>query len=251
MPQIKNLLLKSLVLTIFLAVWAALTETKYINPLFLSTPNETFKELLNLFQNQNIALDIYYTLSRTLWGFLLASAFGVLIGLILGYFTHTYEAFGFLIDFFRSIPATALFPLFLLVFGIGDEAKIAIIFWAASFFVILNTIYGVRFGSKIRVKAGKLLKLSSFDLFLKIILPQAMPQILAGMRVALSYCLVLAIVTEMFIGGQNGLGKKIIDSQLVYDIPTVYATILITGAIGYGLNLAFSLIERKLVFWQA
>lgn len=250
MPHLKSLLSKILVLVLFTALWALLTESKYINPLFLSTPNETITELINLFLNENIISDIIATLSRALIGFGLASIFGIFLGLIFGYFTRIYDSFEFLIDFFRSIPATALFPLFLLVFGIGDEAKIAITFWAASFFVILNTIYGVRFGSKIRVRAGKLLKLSNFDLFWKIILPQAMPQIFAGMRVALSYCLVLAVVTEMFIGGRDGLGKRIIDSQLVYNIPTVYATILIAGSIGYSLNLIFSFVEKKVVFWN-
>jgi len=250
MPQLKSLLSKLLVLFLFITLWSILTETKFVNPLFLSTPKETATELLNLFSNENIISDIIATLSRAMIGFGLASFFGIILGLIFGYFTRIYDSFEFLIDFFRSIPATALFPLFLLVFGIGDEAKIAITFWAASFFVILNTIYGVRFGSKIRVKAGKLLKLSNFDLFWKIILPQAMPQIFAGMRVALSYCLVLAVVTEMFIGGRDGLGKRIIDSQLVYNIPTVYATILIAGFIGYSLNLAFSFIEKRVVFWN-
>ena len=251
MPHLKSLLSKFLVLALFITLWAILTETKYINPLFLSTPKETAVELLNLFTKENIIVDIIATLSRAMIGFTLASIFGVFLGLIFGYFTRIYDSFGFLIDFFRSIPATALFPLFLLVFGIGDEAKIAITFWAASFLVILNTIYGVRFGSKIRVKAGKLLKLSNLDLFWKIILPQALPQILAGMRVALSYCLVLAVVTEMFIGGRDGLGKRIIDSQLVYNIPTVYATILVAGFVDYSLNLIFSFVEKRVVFWNA
>src|SRR3989339_1722772 len=212
---------------IILAVWVIFSHLKIISPLFLPPPQAVFLELINLFVSGLILPDIFYTLYRAFLGFIIACLIGIPLGLLMGYSNKIYYSLEFIVEFFRSIPATALFPLFLLFFGIGDQSKIALTAWASGLVLIINSMYGVHLGKELRIKSAKTMRISGFNLFKKIIFPEALPQIFSGMRIAISLALVIVIVTEMFIGTNFGLGHRIIDAQLVYKISEMYAVILI------------------------
>jgi len=235
---------------IIIIIWAILSNLKIISPLFLSTPQAVFLEIIRLFSSGEIINDILFTLYRTFIGFLIACIIGIPIGLLMGYYDKIYHSLEFIVEFFRSIPATALFPLFILSFGIGDSSKIALTAWAAGLILIINSMYGVHLGKELRIKSAKTMKISGFNLFKKIIFPEALPQIFSGMRIAISLSLVIVIVTEMFIGTNFGLGHRIINAQLVYRTSQMYATILITGILGFIINKSFILVEKKVVHWR-
>ena len=235
---------------IILVVWAILSNLKLISPLFLSTPQAVFIEVINLFASGEVLPDILFTLYRVFLGFIVACLIGIPIGLLMGYSDKIYNSLEFVVEFFRSIPATALFPLFLLFFGIGDQSKIALTAWAAGFVLIINSMYGVHLGKESRIKSAKTMRMSGFTLFQKIIFPEALPQIFSGMRIAISLSLVIVVVTEMFIGTNFGLGHRIIDAQLVYRISEMYATIFITGVLGFLINKGFIFAEKRIVHWK-
>jgi len=230
--------------------WFIVTTFEMISPLFLPTPQDVFFKMIDLFSQGDIYLDIFYTLYRTFFGFIIACLIGIPIGLLMGYSDKIYSSLEFIVEFFRSIPATALFPLFLLFFGIGDQSKIAITVWAASWVLIINSMYGVHLGKTLRIKAAKTMRVKGFKLFQKIIFPEALPQIFNGMRVAISLSLIIVIVTEMFIGTNFGLGYRIVNAQLVYRISEMYAVILITGILGFAINKGFISAEKRIVHWK-
>jgi NitT/TauT family transport system permease protein len=180
---------------------------------------------------------------------LVALVIGLPLGILLGASERTYRSSEFIIDFFRSIPATALFPLFLLVFGITDRSKIAAASFAALLIILFNTAYGVIHAKKSRILAARLMGASRWQVFTSIILWEALPQILVGLRTAVSWALAIIVVTEMFIGTYAGIGRRLIDFQITYNITAMYATLLLTGIIGYAVNALFLLIEKKFVRW--
>lgn len=235
---------------IILLAWAIFANLKLISPLFLPTPQAVFLETISLFASGVIVLDILFTLYRTFLGFSIACLIGIPLGLIMGYYNRIYYSLEFIVEFFRSIPATALFPLFLLFFGIGDQSKIALTAWTAGLVLIINSMYGVHLGKELRIKAAKTMKMEGFVLFKKIIFPEALPQIFNGIRIAVSLSLVIVVVTEMFIGTNFGLGHRIIDAQLVYKIPEMYAIIFITGILGFLMNKGVICIEKRVVHWK-
>lgn len=234
---------------LILVAWLIITNCKLINPLFLPTPQQVAISLIESMSYKDIWRDLGFTLYRAFTALALGIFVGVPLGLLMGYFDRLYTSCEFIIEFFRSTPATALFPLFLLLFGIGDLAKIALVFWAIIFIIIIHSIYGVRLGKQSRYRVAKVMGYSGFSLFYKFIFPEALPQILAGLRIALSNSLIVVVVTEMFIGTQIGLGKRIIDSQMVYKIPDMYAAIILLGSVGYILNKLFSKEEKRTVHW--
>jgi ABC-type nitrate/sulfonate/bicarbonate transport system permease component len=239
-----------LVPIILLCLWWMISYFKLVSPLFLASPYDVFTHLIDSLVNGTMLSDTGHTLYRVLVGFTIATIIGVPLGLIMGYSSRVYNALEFTVEFFRGIPTTALFPLFLLIFGIDDQAKFAVTAWGAGLVILINSMYGVHLGKELRVRVAKTMKINGFVLFSKVIFPEALPQIFSGFRVAISLSLIIVIVTEMFIGTNAGLGKCIIDAQLVYQTADMYAAILMTGVLGFVLNKIMMLIENKVVHWK-
>jgi len=169
-------------------------------------------------------------------GYFFAILLGIPLGIMVGYWEKAYNSLEFVIEFFRGFPATSLFPLFMLAFGIGDGAKIAIVIFSCSLVITINTLYGVRNSSKTRQMVAETMKANKAYIFARVILPDALPYITAGLRTALSLTLIIVVILEMFIGTDRGLGHLIYSAHMTYQIPEMYAMIIITGLIGYGLN---------------
>lgn len=235
---------------VILAIWQIISSLGLISPLFLASPHEVLLSFRSSILDNTLLTDAGYTLYRVMVSFIIAALIGVPLGLIMGYSNKVYALFEFTVEFFRSIPTTALFPLFLLAFGVGDEAKIAAAAWGATLVILLNSMYGVHLGKKLRLRVAKTMKIKGLLLFEKVIFPEALPHIFSGFRLAISLCVVIVIVTEMFIGTNAGLGKKIIDAQMVYQTPDMYVGIITAGLIGYILSKLMILLEQGVVHWR-
>lgn len=231
-----------------LGLWWLVGVFKIIDPLYLPALPDVLKSFVAIFSSDGL-LHLWSTLYRTLWGFALAGLLAIPFGILLGSSKKIYSSVEFIIDFFRSLPAPALFPLFLLFFGIGDAAKIAVAAFIAFWVILVNTIYGVWNASKIRAQVGLVFRASRFQVLKYITVFDALPQIFVGLRIALSLALILVVVTEMFIGTKFGLGQRIFDSYATYRIAQLYAFILIVGLLGYILNKFFVFFEKRIVHW--
>jgi len=243
----KSILWGSLIL---LASWWIITATGIISRLFLPSPIAVFQKLYVLLISFDIFGDIWASLWRTMAGFLIGCVIGVVIGLVMGYYKRVYQLMEFPVDFFRSIPATAIFPLFIVIWGLGDKIKVFVAAWASCIVMLINTIYGLRSVANIRLMVAKTKKASFAKTFFKIIIPNASPYIFAGFRIALSLALVVEIVAEMFLGSQSGLGRRIFNSTSIFEMEEAYATVLLVGLLGYLLNKLIIFIQKKLVHWE-
>jgi NitT/TauT family transport system permease protein len=233
----------------FLAIWALVSYLKLINPVLIPTPLAVIVSFFKLFYNGEIWKDLLSTIYRLFFGFSVAVVIGIPLGLLVGSSRKLLDSIEFLIDFFRSIPASALFPMFLLFFGIGDTAKISVVIFSCCLVIMVYAIYGVKNAKESRIKVAKVLKANKLSIFTKIIFPESLPHIFVGLRISISIALILVVVTEMFIGTKYGLGKLIYDSHLMFRISVMYAAIFITGVIGYILNKIFIFIEDRVFHW--
>lgn len=231
-------------------IWAVAAQLQLIDKFFLPDPFTTIGKLFELIASGAILGDLFSTFERVIISFVIALVIGLPLGLLLGRTEKIYRSVEFTIDFFRSTPATALFPLFLLIFGITDKSKIAVAAFAAMLIIIFNTAYGVMHAKKSRVLAAQIMGATKTQIFRWILFWESLPQTFIGLRSAISLSLVIIVVTEMFIGTTSGLGRRIIDSQITYEIPTMYATILLAGIVGYLLNLFFIAIEKRFLHWS-
>jgi len=232
---------------VMLALWYLAVTARVIDPVLLPLPTDTARAAWKGF-NGKLGTDFLITLQRTALAIALASAIGIPIGLILGASEKLYRSLEFVVDFFRSTPATAIFPLFLLLFGVDDKTKVYVATFAASLAIIFNVAYGVMNARKTRLLAAWLMGARRHQILLVILL-ESFPQTFIGLRTGVSLALIVVIVAEMFIGSKDGLGNSIFDAQQLFEMPAMYAAIFASGALGYGLNLLFRLIEKRVVHW--
>ncbi|AUS77712.1 ABC transporter permease [Actinoalloteichus sp. AHMU CJ021] len=183
-------------------------------------------------------------------GFGIAVVAGVGLGLLLGLSASWRRATEPIVEFLRAIPATALLPFALLVFGIGDLMKVAIIALVCLWPVLLNTIDGVRGLDHTLADTARMYQVSGARRLLSVVLPSAAPQIMAGARTSLSLALILMVTSEM-VASTSGIGFFVLDAQRGFRILDMWTGIILLGVLGYLVNLVFTLVERRLLRWHA
>lgn len=230
-------------------LWWLAAEADWVSENLLPGPWETFGTMFSNLVHGDMLKDAGATLKLTISALCIAGVLGVPVGILLGSSVPLYRSFEFVIDFFRSTPVTAMFPLFLLIFGIDDTSKISVAAFAAWLVLVFNVAYGVMNARKTRILAAKVMGASRGRILRDVMLYESLTQTFVGIRMAISIGLVVIIVAEMFIGSVDGMGHRIIDSQQVYDLEDMYSSIIITGVLGYGLNLIFLGLERWIVHW--
>ena len=235
---------------LLIAVWWVAYAGTLVDPHLLPSPFATLADTGRNIVSGAMTWDFFQTLLRVTYAFAIATSLGVPVGIVLGANESIYRSVEFIIDFFRSTPATAMFPLFLLLFGLGDFSKISVAAFAAWLVIVFNVAYGVMNARQTRILAARSMGATPLRIFKDVIFFETLPQTFVGLRTAVSIALVVIIVAEMFIGAVDGLGHRIIDAQISYQPTDMYGSILVAGAMGYGANLLFLVIEKLFVHWS-
>jgi ABC-type nitrate/sulfonate/bicarbonate transport system permease component len=193
--------------------------------------------------------DLVPSLRRFAAGYALAAVLGISVGTLLGLVPALRRSAQPVTELVRSIPPTLLFPLALVTFGVGDDARVALIALGSVWPVLLNTVDGVRGVDPQVLDVARSFRIDRRMQVTRVILPAASPKIVAGLRIALSVALLLMVVSEMR-GGTNGLGFQIRSAERSFDTAGAYAAVLVIGAVGLVANLLFVMVERPLMRWH-
>ncbi|MBD2459803.1 ABC transporter permease [Oscillatoria sp. FACHB-1407] len=250
LQAIVDKLLPLLGVLLLFVVWWFISISGWVNPVLLPTPIATLARLFSEIFGGTMMTDFAATVLRTFQAFLMAAVVGVPLGVALGSSERVYRSVEFLIDFFRSTPASALIPMFILFFGVSDISKVIIAAFSALLLILFNSAYGVMNAKRSRILAAKVMGANRLQIFRDVLLFESLPQTFIGLRSGISIALVIVIVAEMFIGTEQGLGKRIIDAQQILNVQDMYASILITGILGYFLNVFFLLVEKRFIHWS-
>lgn len=247
----KQLVLSSAGLILSLGIWQLIFSFELLNRTLLPSPSAAFERLWQIVITGNVLPDLWITLARMMVGYVLAALLGVLIGLAMGSSQFLYQGLSPLIDAVRSTPVTACYPVFVLLAGVNHASKSLMVFAAALPIIVLNTAYGVRQASPIRAQMARLFGANTMQVFLHITIWDAALQTWIGLRTSFSLALVVEIVAEMFAGTKYGIGQRLFEAFNTYSTDELYALIILIGIIGYVLNLAFVVTERRLLHWTA
>jgi sulfonate transport system permease protein len=232
-----------------IALWYFAVWNKVVDPVLLPSPIDAAVALWKGMNGGKLGIDFLQTMQRTVVSIAIAAVIAIPLGIFLGSSERLYRSVEFVVDFFRSTPASAMFPLFLVLFGVGDKAKISVAAFGAMLVILFNVAYGVMNARKTRLLAAKVMGASRMRVLSDVMLLESMPQTFVGLRNGVSLALVIIVVAEMFIGSQDGLGHRVFEAQQLFNMPEMYAAIFAAGALGYGLNLLFLVIERLFVHW--
>jgi len=194
----------------------------------------------------HVIVDLLPSLRNMLLGLGIASILGVVLGLILGSFPRLRVTVDPGIELFRALPAVAILPVAILVLGLGDNMRVFVIVLGAVWPVLINTTAAVRGIDPTTRDVEAAFGLSAVSRFLRVRLPAALPQILAGIRVALYISVALIVVSEMQ-GAGVGIGHFVLASQRNWAITDMWSGMVVLGFVGYGLSILFRLTERALL----
>ncbi|HWQ43255.1 MAG TPA: ABC transporter permease [Desulfosporosinus sp.] len=251
MEWIMKFIKKSALIFLILALWEILPSLKIIRPSLLPPFSDvliTWFQLIFLGKHELIP-DILISLQRALLGFGFALLIGVPLGLLIGYFKSFSDVFSPLVHICRQIPALALFPVFILFFGIEETSKVTIVFWVSVWDILLNTISGVQHTDLLLIKAARSMGADTERILASVVLPGAVPALMTGLRLGAGSAIKALVAAEM-IGAKAGLGFQVINSQYNFQISKMYVSILSIALIGIILNFILEIIEKKLTFWK-
>jgi NitT/TauT family transport system permease protein len=189
------------------------------------------------------------SLQRIAQGLGVSIAIGVPLGLAMGSFKSLESAIDGPLQAGRQVSAIALFPVFILFFGIGELSKVAIIFWASVWPILISTISGVKSIDPVLLRSARSMGAEGLTLFRKVILPAAAPSVFTGVRLGAAYAFMVLVAAEM-IGANAGLGFLVLYSQEVFRIPDMYAAMVALAALGLLLNRLLVVLERSATAWR-
>jgi NitT/TauT family transport system permease protein len=236
-------------LILVLAVWQYASTSGLVHRLILPPPTEIAAEAPSLVTDRDFGLHFGTTLVEILLGFLLGSLVGLALGVALALSPLLRRAYFPLVTAFQATPRVILAPLVITWFGFGIESKVVQAIILSFYPVFLNTLVGLSLTEDNALKLMHSLGASRWQTFTKLRLPDALPTIFAGAKVALTFAMIGAIIAE-FVGAENGLGYLLSRYNFELRISAVYVLIVILALIGLGLYLLLDWIDRKVVFWR-
>jgi ABC-type nitrate/sulfonate/bicarbonate transport system permease component len=202
-----------------------------------------------LFLGEEVFQDIVPSLSRLFAGWSLALVFGIILGALIGRSQTASELLDPSLQFLRAVPGPALVPVFILLLGTESTMRIVLIAFGSIWPILLNTIEGTRTIDPVQLDTASAFKLPRSARLLRIVLPAAMPKIFAGIRVSLSLAVILMVVSEL-VASTNGIGYRILNSQIMFLLTDMWCGIVLLAVIGYTLNALFLKVEDSVLNWH-
>ncbi|MEV4257351.1 ABC transporter permease [Spirillospora sp. NPDC049652] len=197
------------------------------------------------------ALDDFKTsLGHLFTAWALAAVAGVLVGVAIGRSRVVEELLDPVLQFLRAVPPPTLVPFFIMVFKLGATMQIITIAFGVVWPVLINTADGVRTVDPLQLETARVFGMRAPSRLLRVVLPAAMPKIFAGLRTSLGFALILMVISEL-IGSTAGIGSRLIGAQRDFELPTMWAGIVMLGVFGFLFNALFLLVERRLLAWYA
>ena len=239
---------KALSVALILVVWQLIVALGGMNPLFLPSPASVLVAGWELIRSGQLPWAVLVSLNRIVQGFVYGSLAGIALGLLAGAIRWVDDVVDPWVAAIYPIPKSALFPLFLLWFGLGDSSKIVTISVGVLFLVLINTVTGVKSINPLLLKAAQDLGATRAQVFVKVILPGALPNIFTGLRLGIGMALILVFITEIE-ATKAGLGFLLWEAFQLLDTKQVFAGVVTFGVLGILSSWALQWLERVCCPW--
>lgn len=237
------------ILIAFLAIWQVSSRAGWVNAAVLPPIDTIVTALWNGLGGGTLLGDIAISLQRAGLAFAAAVAVAIPLGLFMGQVRAVETALDPILQVFRQTSALALYPVFILLLGLGEASKVFVIFWATLFPLLLNTISGVKQVDPKLLEMARVYGAARLTVFRRVVLPGAVPSIFVGLRLSATTALLLLIASEM-IGANKGIGFQVMNAQYNFQIPLMFAAIVILAGLGLIANQALVSLQRRLCRWS-
>lgn len=234
---------------LLLLLWEVCARLGWIDTRFFPAPSAIFAKLFVLTQSGELWKNLSASLVRLGWGILLGGVPALLLGIAMGMSRPIRAIIDPLIAATYPVPKSAILPLILLIFGLGEASKIVMVALGMFYPVVINTLSGVLQIEKIYLDVGRNFGAGRWQVFRTIALPGAMPSIMAGVKLGVGLALILIAIAEM-IGADSGLGFMIWNAWQVLTVETMYVGLLVIALLGFVFMLGLNELERWILPWK-
>lgn len=233
----------------FLLLWELAARIGWIDTRFFPAPTSVIAKFAMLMQSGELWTHLWASLQRLFWGFLLGGIPALLLGVVMGLYRPIRAAIDPLIAATYPIPKSAILPLILLIFGLGEASKIVMVALGVFYPVIINTMSGVMQIDKTYLDVGKNFRAGRWQVFRTIALPGAMPSIMAGVKLGVGMGLILIAIAEM-VGAKHGIGFMIWDAWQILTVETMYVGLTIIAVLGFLFSAILNEVESLILPWR-
>jgi ABC-type nitrate/sulfonate/bicarbonate transport system permease component len=234
---------------LILLVWEIVVRIHLLDARFFPAPSSVIVELVLLAQSGQLFIDIGWTLLRVVIGTLLGTIPGVILGIFLGLSPLVRAFVQPAISALYPVPKIALFPLVMLIFGIGEASKWAIVAVAVFFQVFYSTLAGVVNIDRIYLDVASNFKASRWQTFYSVAIPGALPFIFTGFQLGLGMALIVVVIAENF-GTQVGVGFLIWRSWQIFEVRDMYVGLIVVALMGYCFQLLLQHLQKAIIPWK-
>jgi len=249
MTILRRAVLIALPWLLVIGLWYAIAFSGLINPALVPTPGQVARRFWQLLTTARLPLDIVMSTQRVVIGVALGIVAAVPVGFVLGWYRNVRAFIDPLMNFFRALPPIALIPLVIVYFGIGELAKIVVLFYASFFAGVIVMYEGIAQISPIYVRVSRTLGATDLEIFRKVIVPLTVPHLLTALRVALGVAWATLVASEL-IAAQQGLGALIQNASSFFQLDIIYVGIICIGLIALAMDLILRAVAKRLVAWQ-
>lgn len=235
---------------LLLLLWEVCTRIGWIDTRFFPAPTSILSASVRLWQSGDLVNHTLVSLQRLGLGFLLGGIPALVIGVVMGLSRGLRAVLDPLIAATYPIPKSAILPLILLIFGLGEMSKIVMVAIGAFYPIVINATSGVLQINRVYLDVGKSFKASRWNMFRTIALPGALPFIMTGVKLGAGLGLILIAVAEM-VGARSGLGYMVWSAWETFSVEQMYVGLFMFAAIGFSLSALLNLVERWIIPWEA
>ncbi|MDB5571915.1 MAG: NitT/TauT family transport system permease protein [Hyphomicrobiales bacterium] len=233
-----------------LLLWEIAARLGWIDVRFFPAPSKIFQTMLQLIENGQLWVHTKASMYRLFWGFLWGGVPALLLGISMGLSRTLRAIMDPLVSATYPIPKSAILPLILLIFGLGEPSKVVMVAIGLFYPILINTMAGVLEIQKIYFDVSKNFGASKLQVFTTVALPGAMPLIMTGVKLGVGMGLILISLAEM-VGAKSGLGFMMWNAWEILSVETMYVGLIVIAALGITFTLILTEIERFLVPWKA
>lgn len=248
--QVSDVLLPFMIVGSFLLAWEILGNAGYLYSLFFPKPTRILASLLDLTRSGEMAGHLVATVSRLFSGLLLGALPGIALGLAMGWSTRLRRIVDPLIAAIHPIPKIAIFPMIMMIFGIGEVSKVVAIGISVFFPVLINSMTGVRQLPPVYFEVAQNYGAGKWKIFQRIVWPGSLPMVFAGLRIGSSVALVIAIAVEL-VAAHSGLGVLIWFSWQTLRTVDLYSAVVVIAILGIAMNIILKQITGIFLPWKA
>jgi ABC-type nitrate/sulfonate/bicarbonate transport system permease component len=225
--------------------WQSLS-TVVFNPFLIPPPLEVFRTAIPMLASGEIVSDVSISMVRVLVGFTTGSLAGVVLGVLLGRIRLLHDLLDPIMELLRYLSPTAMIPIAVIWFGIGELSKYFLIFWGTFFIVLINTTAGVWRAPVARQRAAECLGANQMQIFVLIVVPSAVPYIVTGMRVAMASSF-MSIIPAEILAADSGIGYLLEKSSMLLQTNRIFVALLTICVLGFVVDRIFRLLVDKVL----